>query len=78
MEIEGYESLDMKAQKPCPKCGKQMIKWLTGGLGHNPPDKRWNWRCGCGYLEEGGSWRIKTDEEMFQEEWEKAQEMKPV
>ena len=56
--------------KPCPKCGKQMIKWDQMTVyATNPPQYPWDWRCGCGHQEKGGVRRGKTMEDLFVERW---------
>ena len=59
--------------KECPKCGKKMIKhFLNIVYPTYPPQYPWKWKCGCGYTEEGGIVRGKTDEEIFIERWKEA------
>ena len=73
MEIDLIDEL--KSNKPCPQCGKKMIKWPTGlRLLVNPPLDCWNWKCGCGHEEKGGSRSGLTEAQNFRIEWEKAQE----
>ena len=54
----------------CKQCGKKMIKRDIGiVLTSCPPQYSWYWWCGCGHIEEGGTRRGKTEEEMYLELW---------
>ena len=57
-------------------CGKKMIKRFSNFVYCTyPPQHPWKWWCGgCGREEEGGIEVGKTQEDVYREEWEKANE----
>ena len=57
--------------KPC-KCGKKMIKRYGGMLLTYPTQLCYDWWCGCGHTETGGTETQKTEEEILKEKWEEA------
>jgi hypothetical protein len=58
--------------KPCPQCGKKMIKRYNRILPSYPPLYPWEWWCGCGHVEEGGCERGSTLEEQSMSLWKAA------
>ena len=64
----------MDNTKPCPACGKKMIRRNANYvLCTYPPIQPWDWWCACGHTEKGGEERGKTNEEILREQWEIAQ-----
>lgn len=61
--------------RPC-KCGKKMIKRYTGMvLMSNPPRYSFDWWCGCGNTEVGGSDapQMESEDERYRKIWESVQ-----
>ncbi len=66
--------LPLTGIKPCGKCGKRMIKWLTGMVMLTAPEQyQWIWRCNCGHKAPGGIIRERSEAEQFRAEWLKRQ-----
>ena len=64
---------DKPMTRPCPVCGKLMIKRHTGPiLDSYPAYYPWDWWCACGHMEPGGSDRGLTDEGAARQEWDRA------
>jgi hypothetical protein len=68
-------SIDMTDEqtKPCPECGKKMVrKFGMGTLDTWPAQRGWGWWCGCGHTEHGGVESDKTPDQIAHEKWEEA------
>lgn len=73
MERIGYAMA--QETKPCPHCGKTMIRTPTGAvLTSYPPQTPMMWWCACGHTEDAGVERGKTIQERRLEEWQRANE----
>lgn len=60
--------------KPCPQCGKRMIKESTGTvLASNPPQYPMMWWCACGHREDAETVRGTTETDRRRARWEAAQ-----
>jgi hypothetical protein len=56
----------------CKRCGKQMVQKQPDRIyPSNPPQWDVVWWCGCGYTENGGRQRGKTQDEIMRDEWER-------
>jgi len=59
----------------CEVCGKWAIKQSTGlVLMSYPPQFPMEWKCACGWAMGAGVVRGKTNEELFLDEWNNAQD----
>lgn len=58
----------------CEKCGKWAIKTGTGiTLTSYPPQYPQIWKCACGWMKDADVIHGKTDEEVFTDNWSRAQ-----
>lgn len=58
--------------KPCPGCGKFMIRLATGQILGYPPTYAMRWRCACGRVEEAGAEPDEADTDRFLRLWRMA------
>ena len=65
----------------CPKCDKQMIKkFIRFSTAVSPRKAAYQWFCRCGHTENGGNDMEYSEQEFYQERWDRAQKKaeKPI
>lgn len=55
--------------RPCPGCGKFMIRLATGQVLGYLPRYSMAWRCACGQVEDAGSEPDEADGARFRRLW---------